>query len=89
MASSKGFMNRFWSWIKEQIVQEVPEDIAACEFDCRCVSECRKNQCPPGDSRVHQRHLHGVVCYVSSAISASEAELPKRQFDTEEAHGAS
>ena len=23
-----------WQWIKNQIVQEVPEDIALCEFAC-------------------------------------------------------
>jgi len=25
---------RFWSWIKAQIVQDVPPEIALCEFDC-------------------------------------------------------
>ena len=29
----------FWQWIKNQIVQDVPEEIALCEFDCH------KQQC--------------------------------------------
>jgi len=27
-------MPSLWQWIKSQIVQEIPEDIALCEFDC-------------------------------------------------------
>jgi hypothetical protein len=32
-------MVRLWQWIKNQIVQDVPEEIALCEFDCH------KQQC--------------------------------------------
>lgn len=35
-------MLSLWQWIKNQIVQEIPEDIALCEFDCnklQCTQE--------------------------------------------------
>jgi hypothetical protein len=54
MPKSRSFMNRLWDWIKEQIVQEVPEDLAVCEFDCRCVLECRKNQCTPRELEMRE-----------------------------------
>jgi hypothetical protein len=34
--------NRFWRWFENQIAQQVPEDCAACAFDCKkteCSSE--------------------------------------------------
>lgn len=85
MTNSKGFMTRYWGWIKNQIVQEVPEDIAACEFDCPCVSECRKSQCARGEWETRERHLDGAVWWIGSAISAPVTEV----FDTEEIHGIS
>ena len=57
-------MNRLWDWIKNQIVQEVPEYLAACEFDCRCVSECLKNQCTSGERETRERRPHGDVRYI-------------------------
>ena len=38
-------------WLKEQIVQDVPEDIALCEFDCR------KGQCRMGEWESCERRL--------------------------------
>ena len=40
------FMRRSWQWLRNQIVQEVPEDSALCEFDChkgQCTTEEWKN----------------------------------------------
>jgi hypothetical protein len=34
MAHGKSCLTRFWIWVKSQIVQEVPKDIAHCAFDC-------------------------------------------------------
>ena len=30
----EGFWDRFWQWTARQIVEDVPEEIAVCEFDC-------------------------------------------------------
>jgi hypothetical protein len=60
-------MSRYWAWLKRQIVQEVPEDIAACEFDCGCVFECRKNQCASSELRTRER---------SPAMTPPELVLP-------------
>ncbi len=43
---------RLWDWAKSQIVQEVPEDIMICEFDCR------ERQCAMGDWAVCDRRLN-------------------------------
>jgi len=42
-----------WSWqqLKEHLSEEVPEDIAICEFDCR------KSQCLYGEWKSCQRRL--------------------------------
>jgi hypothetical protein len=58
MPNSKDFIDRLWGWVKGQIVQEVPEDIASCEFDCSCVLECRKNQCTPGEWETREKRPH-------------------------------
>jgi hypothetical protein len=34
---------RFLQWVKNQIVQDVPKNIALCEFDCR-KGECRMDE---------------------------------------------
>ncbi|MBZ0248028.1 MAG: hypothetical protein K8F93_00070 [Burkholderiales bacterium] len=34
-----GFMSRIRLWLRGEIVDQVPSDIAACEFHCR-VDEC-------------------------------------------------
>jgi len=36
-------VQRIWQWIKNQIVQDVPKDIALCEFDCR-KEQCREDE---------------------------------------------
>ncbi len=45
---------RLWQWIKNRMIQDVPEDDAVCEFDCR------KGQCTVGvwktcESRLRER----------------------------------
>ena len=42
---------RLWLWAKGQIVSDVPEDIALCEFDCR------KPQCTQGEWETCSRRL--------------------------------
>ena len=46
-----GTVTRFWEWVKHQIVQEVPEDIALCEYDCH------KQQCTGSEFETCDRRL--------------------------------
>jgi hypothetical protein len=41
-------------WLKAQLIQDVPEDIAACEF------ECRKIECRQGDWETCENRLRGM-----------------------------
>ena len=41
-------------WIKGRLVQDVPEEIAACEF------ECRRTECKQGDWETCERRLRGM-----------------------------
>ena len=43
---------RFWYRFKNQIIQDVPENIAVCEF------ECRKPHCTMGDGGKCELRLH-------------------------------
>jgi hypothetical protein len=45
------FPRNIWNWIRRQFVDEVPEAVALCEFDCR------KPHCNEGDWEVCQRRL--------------------------------
>jgi len=51
--SGKGtsYIHQLWHRFKGQIVQDVPEDYQACEF------ECRKLQCMMGDWEKCERRL--------------------------------
>lgn len=44
-------IRRLWLWIRNQVVQEVPEDCALCEFDCR------KGQCTMEEWATCERRL--------------------------------
>ncbi len=49
MPLSENPFTRFGRWVRDQIVQEVPEDIALCELDCR------KGQCRTGEWEACER----------------------------------
>jgi hypothetical protein len=49
--NAKRVVRKAKRWLKEQIVQDVPEDIALCEFDCR------KGQCRVGEWESCERRL--------------------------------
>jgi len=36
-------LSRFRNWVKDQIVADVPEDLAICEFDCPQSQCCSSN----------------------------------------------
>ncbi len=42
---------KLWLWIKSLVVQDAPEDIAPCEFDCRRL-ECRQGDWEVCDKRL-------------------------------------
>jgi curli biogenesis system outer membrane secretion channel CsgG len=70
LAKTKPFLARFWQWVKDQIVQEVPDDIAVCEYDCR------KPQCVMGEWETCDRRLLKAAGEVMprSAESAEKTE---------------
>ena len=47
--------SRLWQWLKNKIVQEVPEDDGWCEFDCK------KLQCSMGDWENCENRLRSQV----------------------------
>jgi hypothetical protein len=51
MPQSRNPFIRLWRWVEGQIAQEVPKDIALCEFDCR------KEQCTMGEWQTCERRL--------------------------------
>jgi len=57
-SQSYGPFKWLWGWVKDQIVQLVPKDIAVCEFDCQ------KEQCTWAEWKTCGRRL-------SKAMSAS------------------
>ena len=41
-------IRNLWNWLHGQMVRDVPDSVAACEFDCRAAT-CRRNdweRCP-------------------------------------------
>jgi hypothetical protein len=49
----KASLARLWQWAKDQIVQEVPEDIGLCEYDCR-KKQCVMDEWETCDWRLHK-----------------------------------
>ena len=47
-----GKLFRLWSRFRTGVIQDVPEDIQFCEF------ECRKEQCIMGDWEKCEKRLH-------------------------------
>jgi hypothetical protein len=86
MSNSRGSLQRLWGWLKEQIIQDVPDYLATCEFDCACVNECLENQCTLREWEDRKPTFSGAVQFVST-ISVLEIERSSRHI--EEAHGIS
>lgn len=49
-----GYFGRLRQWIRTRLIQDVPEDTAACEFDCR------KFECRQGEWEQCERRLRGI-----------------------------
>ena len=45
---------RLRRWMRSRLVQDVPEDVAACEF------ECRRTECKQGEWETCERRLRGM-----------------------------
>ena len=52
--NAKRVVRKAKHWLREQVVQDVPEDIALCEFDCR------KGQCRMGEWESCERRLEDL-----------------------------
>jgi hypothetical protein len=48
------YFRRLRRWIKRRLIQDVPEEIAACEF------ECRRTECQQGEWETCERRLRGM-----------------------------
>lgn len=52
---SNRLIRRGWRWLRDQFVQNVPEDSALCEFDCR------KGQCTMEEWQNCERRLNNAA----------------------------
>ena len=48
------YLRRLQRWIKTRLIQDVPKDIAACEF------ECRRTECRQGEWETCERRLRAM-----------------------------
>ncbi len=62
-------MHSFWRWISEKIVQDVPEDSAVCEFDCR------KGQCDMSEWAHCDRRLRSAAGELWPASGVDTSKL--------------
>jgi hypothetical protein len=67
-------LSRLWQHLKDGLIQEVPEDIACCEFDCR------KGQCTQDEWESCPRRLSYLErgCDVRPGHADSPDEPPPR-----------
>jgi hypothetical protein len=45
--------NRLWQFVKSQIITDVPEDLAICQFDCR-KGQCMQDEWDQCDRRIRK-----------------------------------
>ena len=64
-AKNDGRFSQAWQWVKGQFVQEVPQDVALCEFDCR------KLQCTMGEWETCARRLETLALQKQSSAPKS------------------
>jgi hypothetical protein len=69
-AKSDRIFSQLWQWVKEQIIQDVPEGVALCEFDCR------KQQCRMQEWETCERRMNKATGELSPAARAkAEGEV--------------
>ena len=64
-SKAKGSFARLWQWVKDQIIGEVPEGSALCEYDCR------KIQCTAAEWATCDRRLDRAAGELMPARSAA------------------
>ena len=70
---NRGPLIGLWQWVKDQIVQEVPKDIALCEFDCR------QTQCAMGEWETCAHRLEKAALeQKTSAADSPPGGTPKK-----------
>ena len=57
------FLGRLWQWTEEKLIQDVPEHIARCEFDCSRI-ECRWDEWETCEKRL--RHIEQAKARAAS-----------------------
>jgi hypothetical protein len=70
LAEVSGALTRLRQWIREQAIQDVPADIALCEFDCR------KGQCSLNEWQTCQRRLTGAAGELSPRAESVRGTVP-------------
>ena len=71
MTEGKGFLKSLGAWVKGEIVQDVPEDSALCEFDCQR-DQCTHEEWDNYDRR--KRAARGEIMPMGVDI-----EMPERE----------
>ena len=61
-----------WAWLCRQVVEDVPADIALCEFDCP------KSQCSDGAWETCERRLHNAAGELSPPKEPAVDQTPER-----------
>lgn len=49
----RSLWRRIWHWMHDQVAQEVPDAVAACEFDCR-KHDCEEEELATCDRRIQR-----------------------------------
>lgn len=68
--SADGLLRRFRRWVAARIVQEVPEDIAICAFDCK------KGQCTDGEWAICDRRIKRAAGELWPNVGPQTPEQP-------------
>jgi len=76
MPLSENPFTRFGRWVRDQIVQDVPEDIALCELDCR------KGQCTMGEWESCERRLKKAAGELMPAAELAPADKEESKEGT-------
>lgn len=63
------FFRRLRRWVTNQVIQEIPGDIALCEFDCR------KEQCTIEEWATCERRISGASGELKPPTTADSDDL--------------
>lgn len=73
MTKKNNPLTQLWRWVADQVAQDVPTDIALCEYDCR------KGQCILEEWETCDRRLHKAA---GELMPAADQNLGKEQSET-------